>query len=330
MIVAGLAGCAGSTSSSPTAAAPSASAQTVRLATNPVSPSNGFVWVGKKTGVLDSPGLRVDVQGLGGAQRSGALVAGQIDAEAGGGPQELVAANARGSRLTIVATFSRRFDDVLLVPNEITSVDQLKGKKIGAVTTTSVDAQGLVFFLRKYGMEPGRDYSIIGVGVSASQAGPAAAMAARQIDGALLQDDFARGVVAQGAFHVLADLYNTDLTLPGVPLDFRADFIHQHPDLVQKTVDGLIWSVRYTKEHPAETKADWSARYKIDDPARTDTMYQREMELWQSDPLPDVDAVKDVIDFMSLTTPDVTSLDPSALIDSRFVADAEKRGLTNF
>ena len=155
-------------------------------------------------------------------------------------------------------------------------------------------------------------------------------MAARQIDGALLQEDFARGVVAQGGFHVLADLYDTDLQLPGVPVDFRGDFIQQHPDLVQKTVDGLIRSVRYTKEHPAETKADWSARYKIDDPARMDAMYQRKMELWQADPMPGVKAVKDVITFMSLATPEVTSLDPAALIDPRFVADAEKRSLTNF
>ena len=148
VLVAGLAGCgrSGASTQAAVVVGTSSGGQTVRLATNPVSPSNGFVWVGMKAGVLASPGLNVDLQGLGGSQRASALISGQIDAEAGGGPQELVAANAHGSKLTIVATFSRKFDDVLLVPNEITSVEQLKGKKIGAVTTTSVDAQGWCSF----------------------------------------------------------------------------------------------------------------------------------------------------------------------------------------
>src|SRR5205814_9887929 len=114
---------------------------------------------------------------------------------------------------------------------------------IGAVTPTSVDAQGLVMYMRKVGMEPVRDYKVVGIGSSASQAGPAAAMTARQIDAALLQEDFARGVVAQGGFRVMVDLYDTDLKLAGVPVDFRSDFVKQNPDAIQKTLDGLIDSV---------------------------------------------------------------------------------------
>jgi NitT/TauT family transport system substrate-binding protein len=323
---------------SPKAAAAPASAQasaagsgaSVKLGTNPVSPSNGFVWVGQQQGIFAQNGLAAEVQGLGGSQRINSMVAGQIDAEVGGGPQEFVAARAEGRDLTIVATFSRKFDDVIVVPNSVTKPEDLRGKNIGSVTPTAVDAQGLVMYLRKFGMEPARDYKIVGTGSNASQAGPAAAVVSRQVDAAVLQEDFAKDVVAKGDFHVLVDFYTTDLVLPGVPVDFRTEFIQQHPDAVQKTVDSLIQSVRYTKEHPAETKALWAKQFKMEDQARLSAIYDREMELWQKEPMPDPAALTDVIDFMSLANPKVKALDPAKLIDSRFVQDAARRGLTKY
>jgi len=310
-------------------AKPAAGGVTVRLGTNPVSPSNGFVWIGQEQGLFAKNGVNVDLQGLNGSVRSQALLSGQIDAEVGGGPQEFVAARAQGAPLTIIATFSRKFDDVLLVNSNITAPEQLKGKTIGAVTNTSVDAQGATMYFHEYGMEPDRDYKLVGVGAATSQAGPAAAMAAHQVDAALLQEDFARGVVQQGGGRVLVDLAtDTDLVLPGVPINVRNDIIQKNPDAVQKMLDGLIDSVRYTKEHPAETKASWMKRYKIDDPARMDLIYQREMELWTLDPTTDKAALQEVINFMSTSTPAAKNLDPGSLYDPRFVEDAEKRGIT--
>src|SRR5437870_5853311 len=167
-----LVACGGTTPAAP------ASVASVRLGTNPVSPSNGFVWVGQQVGIFGKHGVQVEVVGLGGSQRINSMVAGQIDGEVGGGPQEFVSARAEGSALTMIATFSNKFDDVLLVPDEITSIQQLRGKSIGAVTPTSVDAQGLVLYMRKFGMEPGRDYKLAGTGSAARPAGPAAAMSA--------------------------------------------------------------------------------------------------------------------------------------------------------
>jgi ABC-type nitrate/sulfonate/bicarbonate transport system substrate-binding protein len=312
------------------AAKPAASGGvTVKLATNPISPSNGFVWVGQEQGIFAKDGVNVEVDGLNGQVRSQALLSGQVDAEVGGGPQEFVAARAQNAPLTIIAAFSNRFDDVLLVSKDITAPEQLKGKTIGAVTTTSVDAQGAVEYFHEHGMELNRDYKLIGVGAATSQAGPAAAMAAHQVDAALLQEDFARGVVQAGGGRVLVDLAtDTDLILPGVPINVRQDLIQKSPDSVQKMLDGLIDSVRYTKEHPAETKASWMKRYKIDDAARMDLIYQREMELWTTDPKVDKAALQEVINFMSISTPAAKNLDPASLIDTRFVEDAEKRGIT--
>ena len=271
----------------------------------------------------------VDVQGLNGNVRSQALTAGNVDAEVGGGPQEFVAARAQGSPLSIVAAFTNKFDDVLLVNSDVATPEQLKGKSIGVVTTTSVDAQGAVEYFRLHGMEPDRDYKLLGVGAASSQAGPAAAMAAHQVDAALLQEDFAKGVVAAGGGRVLVDLTtDTDLILPGVPINVRQDVIKAHPAAVQTMLDGLIASVRWVRDHPAETKKSWMTRYKIDDTARMDSIYQREMELLTTDPKVDPTALQHVIDFMSISTPAAKSLTPDQLIDPQFVQDAEKRGIT--
>jgi ABC-type nitrate/sulfonate/bicarbonate transport system substrate-binding protein len=302
----------------------------VRLGTNPMSPSNSFVWVAQEAGLFPAAGVDVDVQGLGGGQRMNALVAGQIDGEAGAGAQEFVAARANGTDLTMIAAFSAKFDDVLLVPNEITSMEQLRGKAIGSVTTTSVDVHALTMYMRQFGWEQGRDYKVVGVGANASQAGPAAAMTAHQVEAAVLQQDFARGVVAQGGFHVLVDFGDTDLRQPGLPLDFRTDFIRQRPDLVQRTLDALIQSVRYAREHPAETKTLIAEHMKIDDAAHVDALYDREIALWQKAPIIDRDALARAVDFVSQSSPAARNLEPNQLIDARFVDDAIKRGLTNY
>ncbi len=258
-----------SAAASGSAAAKPADNTVVKLATNPVSPSNGFAWITQEQGYFAKNGVNVDLEGMGGSQRSNAIVAGQIDGEVGGGPQEYVAARAQGRDLIVIAAFSNKFDDVVVAPTSVTDSVGLRGKKIGAVLTTSVDAQGLVMYLRKSGLEPGKDYSLISTGSAGSQATAAAALSTHQVDAAALQADFGKGVVqnAPKDFHILVDLVETDLPLPGVNIDFRGEFVKQHPDLVQKILDSLIQGVRYTKEHPAETKASWAKRYQIDDSA---------------------------------------------------------------
>src|SRR5207302_7195464 len=118
---------------------------------------------------------------------------------------ETINVRSTGTNVVVVATFSSHYDDVLIAANNITSMDQLRGKTVAASTVASTDALAAVTALRKLGgMEPNKDYKLLGAG-GASQAGTAGMIAAHQVEAAVIQHSFATQVtsVSNNGLHVL-------------------------------------------------------------------------------------------------------------------------------
>ena len=324
-----LAACDGTVA--PAASSSAAQPVTVRIAANNISPSTAYLYLAQDVGIFAKHGVSVDLQPMAGAAGNKAVVAGQVDGQQHGAPAETINVRSTGTDVVVVATFSSHYDDVVVATDGIDSLAQLRGKTVAASTVASTDALAAVTALRKLGgLEPDTDYKLVGAG-GASQAGTAGMIAAHQVDAAVIQHVFALQVtnVPNSGLHVLSDLANTDLRIAGEPIVLRGEFIHAHPDAVQKFIDSLIEAVHYFKERPADTKAFLTRFYKIDD-AAVDEVYQREAEHWDKTPLPINDAFNDAVEFMAPTNPKARDVDLSQMIDTRFVEDAQRRGLTNY
>src|SRR5262245_35037750 len=104
----------------------------VMAASENVTP-NVVTGLAREYGLFEQNGVHVDLQSINAIAAIKALVAGQLHGVVLGSP-EVLAARASGSPLTIVAVFVPSYNQVMMVPPEITAVEQLRGRTVGVIT----------------------------------------------------------------------------------------------------------------------------------------------------------------------------------------------------
>jgi NitT/TauT family transport system substrate-binding protein len=98
------------------------------------------------------------------------------------------------------ALINPREDYVFITRPDVTSLSQLKGKKIGVLDTTSINYPQALIVLKKAGLDA-KDVSIV---VTGGQSSRLAALVAGRLDGTMLSHAAAIQLVPQG-YHVLYD-----------------------------------------------------------------------------------------------------------------------------
>jgi ABC-type nitrate/sulfonate/bicarbonate transport system substrate-binding protein len=318
----------------PSASAPPAAsgASLVRFGVNNTSLDSSFYFLAKSAGVFAKDGADVQLQPAAGAASLNSLIAGEADGIAIGGPQTVLLAIQSGAPLRIVAAPSASYNVIIVTPSSITSLAQLRGKRVGAQSETAINAQGMRRALHDAGLEAGRDYEFAVTGASGSANGVLAALLAHQIDAAPLDEFNADKAVSQGGFHKLLDLASPEAHIVAAfsVVAFRQPFIQQRRDLVQKTVDGLIDGVRYLKEHKAETIDLIRSRSRVDDPVILDATYARQAQLLAKAPVVTPDEFADAIHYLPAKAQPISDQQLASSLDPSFVEDAVKRGLANY
>ncbi|MBV8083811.1 MAG: ABC transporter substrate-binding protein [Chloroflexi bacterium] len=322
-----LAGCG---SAAAPANGPSASTVALRTAINGTSPSATYEWITKDAGIFSKHGLDVSLTAMAGSPAMDALLGGDVDYVIHAGPQLVLAAYANGSPLKVVAGFEHVYDLQLVVPSDVTAVEQLKDKRLGTSDLNAEDATAAVGLLREHGLAANTDYQLIQTGSQGSNAGIVAAMLTHQIDAAALSPTFAQQAASQGPFHILVDFAQTDIHTASQVLTFPAPYVQQHADVVQRTVDALIEGVHYFRDHKAEATAAMRSHYRLDDQAQMDALYDRQVELIAKAPTISKDDLVGPAAELPKDVPKLTDDKLASLADNSFVDDATKRGLTNY
>jgi ABC-type nitrate/sulfonate/bicarbonate transport system substrate-binding protein len=304
----------------------------VRFGANNTSLDSTLYFLTKSAGIFSKNGVDVELHPAAGAASLNALIAGEVDGIALGGPQTVLLAIQNGAPLRIVAAPSSAYNVVIITPTNITSLGQLRGKRVGAQSETAINAQGMRRALHDAGLEAGRDYEFLVTGASGSANGVFAALVAHQIDAAPLDDFNARKAVNEGGFHSLLDLASPDAYIVAAfsVVTFRTPFIQQRPDLVQKTIGSLIEGVRYLREHKPEGLAVIKSRASIDDPALLEATYQRQVQLLAQAPIVTTDQFSDAVRYLPKGAQPIGGEQLAAALEPRFVDDAVRRELTTY
>lgn len=303
----------------------------MRLAAGVATPSSLFVWLAADNGLFAKNGVNVEVDNMSGSAQMQAIVAGESEAVLHVGADLVFTTEAQGSDLKIVSTHSKVDDDYMIAGNDITAIEQLKGKKIGAQSVTSGNGQTSRRLLAKYGLQEGRDYTTVITGSTGSTPALLAALVAHQIDAAALPPGIARPALKQGQVHLLLDIATrTDLPIGSQVLVFQTKYAQQHPDVVQKMVDSLIQSVRLIYQDKATAQAELKSRFQITDQADLEEEWQRQTQVLAKVPLPAKEDFGDVIAAMPKDVNQLTNTQLDGMIDPSFVNDAVHRGLTNY
>jgi NitT/TauT family transport system substrate-binding protein len=214
----------------------------------------------KQLGEFDKAGLAVELVDLkGGSDALKAVLGGSADVVSGYF-DHCVNLAAKKQELQAFVVYDRYPGLVLVVSpkhtNEIKSIKDLAGKKVGVSAPGSSTDFFLKYLLKKNGLDPAGT-SVIGVGLGATAV---AAMEQGQIDAAVMLDPSV--TVLQGSFkdlRILSDTRTQKDTLatfggeyPGGALYSTAAWVKAHPKEVQALTNAIVNTLKWIHSHSAE------------------------------------------------------------------------------
>jgi NitT/TauT family transport system substrate-binding protein len=214
----------------------------------------------KQLGEFDKAGLNVDLVDLkGGSDALKAVLGGSADVVSGYF-DHCVNLAAKKQELQAFVVYDRYPGLVLVVSpkhtNEIKSIKDLAGKKVGVSAPGSSTDFFLKYLLKKNGLDPAGT-SVIGVGLGATAV---AAMEQGQIDAAVMLDPSV--TVLQGSskdLRILSDTRTQKDTLatfggeyPGGALYSTTAWVNAHPKEVQALTNAILDTLKWIHGHSAE------------------------------------------------------------------------------
>jgi NitT/TauT family transport system substrate-binding protein len=308
----------------PTAAAGTGRTDTVSMGYSNITGDEIAAWVALDAGVFARHDLTVNGQLIsGGATTTASLLSGQIQVAHAGG-SETLSAVANGADLVIVATLAGVYPYLFEVVPEITSVQDLVGKKVGVSNIGGSADIATRVVLRQQGLDPDKDVTIVATGSSQNRT---AAMLSGAIQAGMAAPPENLAVEAVG-LHPLFDLASLHLPSANTAVVMQRAYVDANHDLVQRYVDALVEASVQVKNDKPGTVAVFKSYFKSDDDHAMGLAYDFfANEVVQPLPFPRPEQFKDSIETLSGSNPKIREVDLGRLLDASFVQSAADRGL---
>ncbi len=316
---------------SPTQAAAGSPSPTVRpcctkvtAAYSNISADDWIPWYAFEKGIFKDNGLDVDLQSInGGAQTSAALLANQIQIGQFGG-SEALSANAGGADLFIVANLAPVYPYKLYVQKGITSIQGLKGKKVGVSNAGGSSDIATRAAITAAGLDPDKDVTIVAVG---SHANRTAALLAGSIDAGV--DDPPEDLeLVKAGLTALVDLAGQKLPAANTGVIMQRTYLNANKATVQAYVDSLTIARVKMKADKAGAVAVLGKYFKLDNQDALNGAYDFFMnEVTVPYLYPEVTQFKDAVDILGKTNDKIKTVDIAKMLDRSFIQSAQDRKL---
>ncbi|HEY1266628.1 MAG TPA: ABC transporter substrate-binding protein [Candidatus Binatia bacterium] len=304
-----------------------ASAQLVKLNVgySAISGDQLPLWVGKEMGIFEKNGL--DVQPIfftGGSTAILALVSGDVPITQVSGPG-LVSSALGGSDAVFVAGGMTSLNYVLMGKPGVTSAEQLKGGSVAISRFGSATDTIARFALRKVGLTPVKDVTIVQVGSGPDRL---AAVLTGRVTAAVLNPPSSFQAEKKG-LGVLADVAKMGLVFQHTGPATTRKFIKEHPDIVRRYVKGHVEAVHrmYTdKEGTIKVLAKYmggGVEREILEKSRENVLTEALLPKKQ---FPTMEGLKFVIEDLAERDPRAKTAKPEQFVDLTFIKELDQSG----
>jgi NitT/TauT family transport system substrate-binding protein len=323
---AGASGSAAATKPAGAAGGASTSGERAKLTVAYNSPDSGYLalWIGQDGGIFQQNGLDVTAQLVSnGTQTMAALLSSQVQFVQTGGSAALSPA-IDGANLTLLTVLIPVYSYLLEANPNIKTPADLKGQKLGVGSLGDSGDLATRVGLRKIGLDPEKDVSVLSIGGTPVRA---AALRNGAIQAAVTSFPENLTLEKEG-FKRLLDLAELKLPAAGQSTIGEKSWISSHKDVTQRYVDSLIQSLTRAREDRPFAIATMKKWLKSDDDQAVNLTYDYyTREVFPLLPDPKAELFADAIEQLSKTNDKVKGFDLSKLIDPSFVNDAKARGL---
>jgi len=282
-------------------------------------------WVGKETGIFTRNGL--DVQLIfftGGTTAILALVSGDVPITQVSGPG-LVNSVLAGSDAVFVAGGMTSLNYVLMGKPGVKTVEQLKGGTVAISRFGSATDSIARFALRKIGLTPGKDVTLVQVGSGPDRL--SAAMTGRVT--ASVINPPASFIAEKNGLAILADVAKMGLVFQHTGAATTRKFIREHPETVRRYVKSQVEAVHTIwtdKEATVRTLAKYmgsNVDREILERSRDDILTEALLPKKQ---YPSLDGLKTVLEDISERDPRAKTAKPEQFVDFSFIKELDASG----
>ena len=277
------------------------------------------LWIASDAGYFKKQGLDVTTRYLPAQEGVPALITGQVQM-AGIGGSDAASAEAQGTKLKLVLTFSPVYTFQFWARPQYASANALKGQRVGVTSTTGSLYAGTLLALKQLGLTAS-DVVIARLGTttnvnSSLMAGSIAAAGSHPP---------ATYQFKKADFVDLVDLPKKQIPSVSDGLWVSQSYIQAHRDAVQKVVNAIVAGIRSEESNRSFAEDEITKYLGVKDKAQLDFTYDFYVkEVLPPGILPQVAQIQSNIDAMATSNPKVKSLDAAEMIDQSFVKHAEK------
>jgi ABC-type nitrate/sulfonate/bicarbonate transport system substrate-binding protein len=202
-------------------------------------------FVARERGFFKEEGLDVELIQMSGTVANLALMSGEVPFTSV--PTAAMTANLRGANLRVLFTTFERPLFWLYGRPQIREVRDLKDKKVGVGGLNQASYTLLRELLSHYGLEAGKDYTLIQAGDSAPRF---MALTSGFIDATLMPLPWNFSAQEAG-MHELVALSKADVTAPTGSIVLREDLLRNEPQMVEQFTRATLKALRYAIERRA-------------------------------------------------------------------------------
>jgi ABC-type nitrate/sulfonate/bicarbonate transport system substrate-binding protein len=280
------------------------------------------LWIALETGEFRKLDLEVETVLITGGSRSlMSLLAGDLDfAHASGGfPLQ---ANLRGADVVIVGTISNTMSAGLVVRKEIQSIRDLKGKKLGIPSFGGLVEAGAVFALRKSGLDPHKDVTLIQTG---SETARLAALQKGLTEATIISPPGLFVAETMG-FRNLANLSDLGMRYPELSIAARRGDLKTRRGMVERYLRAHLNAIRTFKTNKAAT-LDIIRKYMMKTSSKTDLeqTYDYYVKRVTDSLRTDLEGLREILISTDATIPGAGKRNPADFVDESVLEEALRR-----
>ncbi len=293
----------------------------MRLGYSGTGLNNYVLEMGRRAGIFRKNGLDLEVVYVNsGSLLNQALIAGTFDVSFSQGSEAMLA-KLRGADMRITAVIANRFNHVYLTAPAITSIKQLKGKKVAVSRFGSGSHFQSNLALKEGGLDPDKDVTVLQIGNSAARM---AAILSGTVDGTIMAADFVPRAKREG-FNIVADLSDSKIDYPFLSLNMMGSYIERNPKMVRAIIKSMAESVRALQTDQPAAKAVVRAVLRTEDVETIDYATMRSIQVLARRPFPTAAGIQTVLDELS-KEPKAKSSKFEDFVDLRALKELDQEG----
>jgi NitT/TauT family transport system substrate-binding protein len=256
-----------------------------------------------------------------GSLLSQALIGGSFDIGFSQGSEAMLA-KLKGADQRIVASVANRFNHVYMTTANITSIRQLKGRRIAVSRFGSGSHFITNLVLREGGVDPEREVSVLQIGNSSSRL---AAILSGAVDGTIMAGDFIPQAKKEG-LNILVDLADSKIEYPFLTFNMIGSVIDRRPNMVKAFIKSVSEGIRILQTDPIAAKAAIKAALRTDDAETIEFAAMRSARLLERRPFPTRAAIQTVLEELGPKEPKAKATKFEDFVDLRALQELEREG----